>query len=186
MTESTELLALKRQKEGYKVIKSLLNVKLSRKLILHTVASSLLTGTRLYEFSRYLEYYLWNTLANSPIAFWNRRNPTFTMAGHFFWHSTSTAETTTPPITEIWSYEWGKLSNHRYLSASWRCRLATKSDQLHFLDLKACNSVSGLKCLFYKQGNDLRFTTSVFSITKPTGSTSERCKWTANLHVSIT
>ena len=57
MTESTELLALKRQKEGYKVIKSLLNVKLSRKLILHTVASSLLTGTRLYEFSRYLEYY---------------------------------------------------------------------------------------------------------------------------------
>ena len=40
-------------------------------------------------------------------------------------------------------YEWGELSSHRYLSASWRCRLATKSGQLHFLHLKTCNSASG-------------------------------------------
>ena len=33
----------------------------------------------------------------------NRLNPTFTMAGHFFKHSTSTIRTTTPPNTEVWS-----------------------------------------------------------------------------------
>ena len=83
-------------------------------------------------------------------------------------------------------YEWGELSSHRYLSASWRCRLATKSDQLHFLHLKTCNSASGLKCPFYNYARErLKNTTSVFSITKPTSSTSERLKWTANLHVSM-
>ena len=44
--------------------------------------------------SRHLEYYLWYTLANSPISFWNRLNPTFTMAGHFFWYPTSAIGTT--------------------------------------------------------------------------------------------
>ena len=52
----------------------------------------------LYEFSRRLAYYLWYTLANSPVGFWNRLNPTFTMAVHFFRH-TSTNETTNPPNT---------------------------------------------------------------------------------------
>ena len=33
----------------------------------------------------------------------NRLNPTFTMAGHFFKHSTSTIRTKTPPNTEVWS-----------------------------------------------------------------------------------
>ena len=77
-------------------------------VILLTVESSLLTEARLYEFSRHLEYYLWYTLANSPISFWNRLNPTFTMAGHFFWHPGSTIGTTIPPNTEIWS-ERGNL-----------------------------------------------------------------------------
>ena len=65
------------------------NLSLTSRVILLTVVSSLLTEARLYEFSRHLEYYLWYTLANSPISFWNRLNPTFTMAGHFFWHPTS-------------------------------------------------------------------------------------------------
>ena len=79
------------------------NLNLTSRVILLTVVSSLLTEARLYEFSRHLEYYLWYTLANSPISFWNRLNPTFTMAGHFFWHPTSTIGTTIPPNTEIWS-----------------------------------------------------------------------------------
>ena len=62
------------------------NLTLTSRVILLTVVSSLLTEARLYEFSRHLDYYLWYTLANSPISFWNRLNPTFTMAGHFFWH----------------------------------------------------------------------------------------------------
>ena len=70
------------------------NLSLTSRVILLTVVSSLLTEARLYEFSRHLEYYLWYTLANSPISFWNRLNPTFTMAGHFFWHPTSAIGTT--------------------------------------------------------------------------------------------
>ena len=35
------------------------------------------------------------------------------------------------------------------------------------------------------QGDDLIYATSVFSITKATSSTSERFKWTANLHVRM-
>ena len=70
---------------------------------MHKMVSSLLTGARLYEFSRHLEYYLWYTIANSPAGFWNRLNPTFTMAEHFFRHFTSTIGTTTPPNTEVWS-----------------------------------------------------------------------------------
>ena len=58
--------------------------RLESRVILLTVVSSLFTEARLYEFSRRLVYYLWYTLANSPIVFWNRLNPTFTMAGHFF------------------------------------------------------------------------------------------------------
>ena len=79
------------------------NLSLTSRVILLTVVSSLLTEARLYEFSRHLEYYLWYTLANSPISFWNRLNPTFTMAGHFFWHPTSAIGTTISPNTEIWS-----------------------------------------------------------------------------------
>ena len=48
------------------------NLSLTLRVILLTVVSSLLTEARLYEFSRHLEYYLWYTLANSPISFWNR------------------------------------------------------------------------------------------------------------------
>ena len=55
------------------------NLTLTSRVILLTVVSSLLTEARLYEFSRHL----WYTLANSPISFWNRLKPTFTMAGHF-------------------------------------------------------------------------------------------------------
>ena len=47
---------------------------LTGSVIFLTVVSSVLTGARLYEFSRHLEYYLWYTLANSPIGFWNRLN----------------------------------------------------------------------------------------------------------------
>ena len=79
------------------------DLSLTGRVILHTVVSSLLIEARLYELSRYLEYYPWNTLANSPIAFWNRLDPAFTMAGHFFWHCTSAIGATTPPNTEIWS-----------------------------------------------------------------------------------
>ena len=75
------------------------------RVILLTVVSSLITGARLYEFSRHLEYYLRYTLANSLIGFWNRPNPTIAKAGHLFRHSTSTIGTTTP--TNI--YVWGKL-----------------------------------------------------------------------------
>ena len=79
------------------------NLTLTSRVILLTVVSSLLTEARLYEFSRHLEYYLWYTLANSPISFWNRLNPTFIMAGHFFWHPASAIGITIPPNTEIWS-----------------------------------------------------------------------------------
>ena len=74
-------------------------------VILLTVVKSLLTGATLYEFSRHLEYYLWYTLADSSIGFWNRLNPTFTMAGRLFQHSTSTIDT----MTSLNIYEWGKL-----------------------------------------------------------------------------
>ena len=84
---------------------------LTSRVILFTVVSSLLTEARLYEFSRHLEYYLWYTLANSPISFWNRLNPTFTMAGHFLWHPTSAIGTTIPPNTEIfWVGQFVKSS----------------------------------------------------------------------------
>ena len=83
-------------------------LSLTSHVILLMVVSSLLTEARSYEFSRHLEYYLWYTLANSPIGFWNRLNSTFTMAEHFFWHPTSTIVTTTPPNTEIWS-----MSHHQ-------------------------------------------------------------------------
>ena len=85
-------------------------------------------------------------------------------------------------------YEWGELSSHRYLSASWRCRLATKpdQDQIIFCIWKLATPQVAWNVLFTTtQGNDLKNTTSVFSITKPTSSTSERLKWTANLHVSM-
>ena len=51
------------------------NLTLTSRVILLTVVSSLLTEARLYEFSRHLEYYLWYTLADSHISFWNRLNP---------------------------------------------------------------------------------------------------------------
>ena len=79
------------------------DLSLTSCVILLTVVSSLLAEARLYEFSKHLEYYLWYMLASSPIGFWNRLNPTFTMARHFFWHPTSTIGTTTPPNTKILS-----------------------------------------------------------------------------------
>ena len=87
-------------------------LSLTSRIILLTVESSLLTEARLYEFSRHLEYYLWYTLANSPISFWNRLNPTFTMAGHFFWHPGSAIGTTIPPNTEfdLWEGQFVKSS----------------------------------------------------------------------------
>ena len=45
---------------------------LTGRVIFLTVVSSLLPTARLYESSRHLEYYLWYTLANSPIGFCNR------------------------------------------------------------------------------------------------------------------
>ena len=81
------------------------DLSLAGRVILLTMVSNLLTGARLYEFSRHLVYYLWYTLANSLMGFWNRLNPTIAMAGHLFRHSTSTIGTTTPPNI----YVWGKL-----------------------------------------------------------------------------
>ena len=92
---------------------------LTGRVILHKVVSSLLTRARLYEFSRRLAYHLWYTLANSPIGFWNRLNPTFTMTGHFFRHSTPTIVTTTLPNTgtEIWSMSG---ANCKFIDIFWR------------------------------------------------------------------
>ena len=73
------------------------DLSLTERVILLTVVSSLLTGARLYEFSRHPECYLWYTLANSPIDFQNRLNLTIAMAGHLFRHYTSTIGTTTLP-----------------------------------------------------------------------------------------
>ena len=92
-------------------------LSLTSHVILLMVVSSLLTEARSYEFSRHLDFYLWYTLANSPIGFWNRLSPTFTMAEHFFWHPTSTIGTTTPPNTEIWSMS-GAIS--KIIDIFWR------------------------------------------------------------------
>ena len=81
------------------------DLRLTGRVVLLTVVSNLLTGARLYEFSRHLEYYLWYTLANSPIGFWSRLNLTIAMGGHLFKHSSFTIRTTTLPNI----YVWGKL-----------------------------------------------------------------------------
>ena len=161
------------------VLSSKLNPMSLLKLL--TVVSSLLTEARLYEFSRHLEYYLWYTLANSPISFWNRLNPTFTMAGHFFWHPTSAIGTTIPPNTEIWSVS-GAIC--KIIDIFWRLEDAgTRQNKINFIFWiwkLATPQVTWNVFLTITQGNDL-----VFSITKPTSSTSERFNWTANLHVSM-
>ena len=161
------------------------NLSLTSRVILLTVVSSLLTEARLYEFSRHLEYYLWYTLANSPISFWNRLNPTFTMAGHFFWHPTSAIGTTIPPNTEIWSVSRAIC---KIIDIFWRLEDAgTRQNKINFIFWiwkLATPQVTWNVFLTTMQGNDSRYATSFFSITKPTSSISERFKWTANLHVS--
>ena len=107
------------------------DLTLTSSVILLTVVSSLLTEARLYEFSRHLEYYLWYTLANSPISFWNRLNPTFTIAGNFFWHPTSAIGTTVPPNTEIWSVS-GAIC--KIVDIFWRLEDAgTRQNQINFI-----------------------------------------------------
>ena len=144
--------------------------RLKSRVILLTVVSSLLTEARLKEFSRHLEYYLWYTLANSPISFWNRLNPTFTMAGHFFWHPTSAIGTTIPPNTGIWSVS-GAIC--KIIDIFWRLEDAgTRQNKINFIFWiwkLATPQVTWNVFLTITQGNDL-----VFSITKPTSSTSER------------
>ena len=155
-------------------------------LYLYLVRSGVNFLVWMYEFSRYLEYYPWNTLANSPIAFWNRLDPAFTMAEHFFWHPTSAIGTTTPPNTEIWSMSG---ENCQIIDIFRRLEDAgSRQNQINFIFCiwKLATPQVAWNVLFTTtQRNDLRNTTSVFSITKPTSSTSERLKWTANLHVSM-
>ena len=162
------------------------DLSLTSHVILLMVVSSLLTEAKSYEFSRNLEYYLWYTLANYPIGFWNRLNPTFTMAEHFFWHPTSTIGTTTPPNTEIWSMS-GAIC--KIMDIFWRLEDAgTRQNKINFIFWiwkLATPQVTWNVLLTITQGNDLRYTTSVFSMTKPTSSTSERFNRTANLHVSM-
>ena len=122
------------------------------------------------------KFCLWYKFANSPISFWNRLNPIFTMAGHFFWHPTSATGTTTPPNTEIWSMS-GAIC--KIIDIFWRLEdIGTRQNKINFIFWV-------WKLLTTTQGNDSRYTTSVLSITKPTSSTSERFNWTANLHVSM-
>ena len=161
------------------------DLSLTGGVILHTMVSSVLTGARLYEFSRYLEYYPWNTLANSPIAFWNRLDPAFTMAEQFFCHSTSAIGTTTPPNTEIWSMSG---ANCQIIDIFRRLEDAgSRQNQINFIFcIWTLTTPQVAWNVFFTttQGNDLRNKTLVFSITKPTSSASERFEWTTNLHVS--
>ena len=77
-------------------------LKLIDKRVLLTVVSSLLTEARLYEFSRHLEFYLWYTLTDSPIGFWNRLNPTPHLLVEPRLHST--------PRFDLWEAKFVKSS----------------------------------------------------------------------------
>ena len=77
------------------------------------------------------KFCLWYKFANSPIGFWNRLNPTFTMAGHFFWHPTSATGTTTPPNTEIWSMS-GAIC--KIIDIFWRLEdIGTRQNKINFI-----------------------------------------------------
>ena len=90
-------------------------------------------------------HYLWYTLANSLIGFWNRLNPTFTMAAHFFNHCTSTNGTTNPPKTgtEIWSMSG---ANCKIIDIFWR--LEDAGSRQNKINFSFWISASNLKCLF--------------------------------------
>ena len=154
------------------------DLSLTGRIILHKMVSS-----QVMWISRRLAYYLWYTFANPLIGFWNRLNPTFTMTVHFFRHSTSANGTTTPPKAgnEIRSMSW---ANCKIIDIFWRLEMPAR-------DIIRSTSVSGSPQVTWNvfftttQGNDLRYTTSVLSITIPKSPTSERFKWTANLHASM-
>ena len=79
------------------------DLSLTSRVILLTVVSSLLTEARLYEFSRHLGFYLWYKLADSPIGFWNRLNPTLPWPDTSFGTLHLLLELRLHPKTEIWS-----------------------------------------------------------------------------------
>ena len=119
-------------------------LSLTGRVILHKVVSSQV----IWIFQR-LEYCLWYKLANSPIGFWNRLNPTFTMAVHFFRHSTSTNGTTKAPNTEIWSMSG---ANCKIIDIFWR--LEDAGSRQNKINFSFWISASNLKCFFYNYAKE--------------------------------